>query len=82
MTSSTLNALSTDYSCLPTGISFSPGTLKIGNYQSAVTNCCSTNNCNTGIATDTNTLWCNIGQKGTQSLGEQSCPSGGSCAVN
>ena len=30
---------------------------------------------------DSNTLWCNFGQKGAQSLGAQSCPSGGSCAV-
>ena len=36
----------------------------------------------TGTATtDTNTLWCNFGVKGTQSLGTLSCPSGGSCGV-
>ena len=74
---------STTYACIPAGTSCSPGTQKLGNYQSLVTTCCSTNNCNTGTATtDSNTLWCNFGRKGTQSLGAQSCPSGGSCAVD
>ncbi len=60
----------------------SPGTTKILN-KTTVTSCCTTNNCNNGPATaDTNTLWCIFGQKGSQSIGEQSCPSDGSCGVN
>ena len=71
----------TTYSCIQAGITCLPGTLKNDDGQ-AVTTCCKTNNCNTGIAKDTNTLWCNLKKKVTQSLGEQSCPPGGSCAVN
>ena len=74
--------ISTEYSCQQAGSSCLPGTFKLGNYQTTITACCSTNNCNTGTATtDSNTLWCNIGQKGAQSLAAQSCPPGGSCAV-
>ncbi len=81
-TASVFNVASTTYTCIPSGMSCSAGTLKLGNYQTTITECCLTNDCNTGTATtDSNTLWCNFGQKGAQSPGAQSCPSGGSCAV-
>jgi len=46
--------------------------------QTVVISFCSTDNCNTGSAVDTNTLWCYMGAKGDYS-GKQTCA--GQCSV-
>ncbi len=82
MTTNHVGIVNSDYSCVPSGSTCVPGTLKFGTYQSTVTTCCNTNNCNNDTATtDTNKLWCNFGQKGSQTFAAQSCPPNGSCAV-
>ncbi len=64
----------TEYSC---SLSCTPGTIKAtvaGLSATSMISCCSTNYCNTGTATtDTNTLWCNFGEKGSLLSGTQSC---------
>ena len=72
------------YSCYNSKLNPLPAGTKIaGSLGTSITNFCSTDNCNTGTATDTATLWCNLGVNGGPFSGlsglKQSCT--GSCGV-
>ena len=70
------------YSCYNSKLNPLPaGTIIAGSLGTSITNFCSTDNCNTGKATDTATLWCNLGVNGGpfNGLFKQSCT--GQCGV-